>query len=103
MDMNDDPIAEVVQDLRSRGFINTFIIQDSAIYCPELEKQVPAESLTIVEEHAVSGPDADAANTHKIFGIATQDENVKGIMLGTYAEYNAKENEEIMSKVRRSA
>ena len=98
-----DPIAEVVQDLRNRGFIHTFTIQDSAIYCSELEKEMPAETLTIVEQHDVSGPEADAANTHKIYGVATQDENVKGIMLDTYSQYNAKESEEIMSKLRRSA
>ena len=102
MDLSNDPIAEVVQDLRNRGFIHTFIIQDSAIYCPDLEKEMPAESLTIVEKHEVTGPEADAANTHQIFGIATPDENVKGIMLGTYAEYNARENEEIMSKLRKN-
>ena len=103
MDLSNDPIAEVVQDLRNRGFIHTFIIQDSAIYCPDLEKEMPAETLTIVEKHEVTGPEADAANTHQVFGITTQDENVKGIMLGTYSEYNAKENEEIMSKLRKSA
>lgn len=102
MDLSNDPIAEVVQDLRSRGFIHTFTIQDSAIYCSELEKEFPAETLTIVEQHDVSGPEADAANTHKIFGVATQETDVKGIMLNTYAEYNAKESEEIMSKMRRS-
>jgi hypothetical protein len=102
MDLSNDPIAGVVQDLRSRGFIHTFTIQDSAIYCSELEKEMPAESLTIVEQHEVSGPEADAANTHKVYGVATQDANVKGIMLDTYAEYNAKENSEIMSRLRKS-
>ena len=102
MDLSDDPIAPIVQDLRSRGFINTFTIQDSAIYCPELEKEFPAETLTIVEQHEVSGPEADAVNTHKVYGITTQEEGVKGIMLDTYAEYNAKENEEIMRKFRRN-
>ena len=70
MDLSDDPIAPIVQDLRSRGFIHTFTIQDSAIYCSELEKEMPAETLTIVEQHEVSGPEADAANTHKIYGVA---------------------------------
>lgn len=102
MDLSDDPIAPVVQDLRNRGFIHTFTIQDSAIYCSELEKEFPAESLTIVEQHAVTGPEADAANTHKVYGVATQEEGVKGIMLDTYAEYNAKENEEIMGRMRRN-
>lgn len=96
-----DPIFKVVQDLRDRGFIHTFNIQDNGIYCPELSKEMAPEDLTIVEQHHIDGPEADAANTHEVFAIETQD-HVRGIMLDTYAQYNAAEFASIFNKLHKS-
>lgn len=96
-----DPIAKVVQDLRNRGYIHTFIMQNHGIYCPELSQEVPAEQLTVVEAHHINGPEADAANTHEIFAITTGDQ-VKGIMLDTYAEYNAEEFAELFGRINKA-
>ncbi|HSI89552.1 MAG TPA: hypothetical protein VK927_00475 [Adhaeribacter sp.] len=94
-------MAEAVQDLRSRGFINTFNIQDNAIYCLELEREIPAESLTIVDQYHLEGPEADDANTHEVFAVETQD-HVMGIMLDTYAQYNAAEFAALFNKVHKN-
>lgn len=94
-------MAEAVQDLRSRGFINTFNIQDGGIYCLDLDQQIPAENLTIVEQIHLEGKEADDANTHEIFAVETQD-HVMGIMLDTYAQYNAAEFAALFSKVHKN-
>ena len=96
-----DPIAQVVQDLRSRGYIHTFIMMNHGIYCPELSQEVPAEQLTLVESHHVDGPVADAANTHEVFAVTTSDQ-VKGIMLDTYSEYNASEFAELFGRINKA-
>ena len=96
-----DPIAKVVQDLRSRGFIHTFNIQNHGIYCADLSSEVPAEQLTLVESYHIDGPEADAANTHDVYAVTTADQ-MKGIMLGTYAEYDADEFAELFSRINKA-
>lgn len=94
-------IANVVQELREQGFINTFNIQDHGIYCLDLAKNMPAEELMIVEQYHVDGPEADAANTHDVYAITTRD-HLKGIMLGTYSEYNAREFAELFGRINKN-
>lgn len=94
-------IANAVQELRDQGFINTFNIQDHNIYCLDLAQNVQAEDLTVVEQYHIDGPEADAANTHDIYAITTKND-IKGIMLGTYAEYNASEFAELFSRIHNS-
>ena len=96
-----DPIFKVVQDLRDRGFTHTFNIQYSGIYCPELSREIAPEDLTIVEQHHIDGEKADSSNTHEVFAVETQD-HVMGIMLDTYAQYNAAEFASIFNKVHKS-
>lgn len=94
-------IANAVQELREQGFINTFNIQNHGIYCLDLEQEVPAENLTMIEQYHIDGPEADAANTHDVYAIAMNE--VKGIMLGTYAEYNAEEFAELFNRIHKSS
>src|SRR5438046_1633627 len=93
-----DPIAKVVQDLRDRGYIHTFIMQNHGIYCSELSQEVPAEQLTVIESHHIDGPEGDAANTHDVYAVTAGNE-VRGIMLGTYSEYNAAEFSELFGRI----
>lgn len=96
-----DPIFKVVHELRDRGFIHTFNIQNSGIFCPELGREVAPEDLTIVEQHHIEGDKAEASNTHEVFAVETQD-HVMGIMLDTYAQYNAAEFAAIFNKVHKN-
>jgi hypothetical protein len=95
-------IADAVQELRDRGFINTFNIQNHGIYCLDTASEVSADDLTLVEQYHVDSPEADASNTHDVYALTGKDD-IKGIMLGTYSEYDAAEFAELFSHIHKNS
>ena len=95
-------IANAVQELREQGFLNTFNIQNHSIYCLDQDREIPAEQLILVEQYHVDNAGDEDATTHEVYAVTTAD-NVKGIMLDTYAEYDADEFAELFSRINKNA
>ena len=88
-------LSEIICDMRDRGFITTFSIQNHSIFCSELSQEVNPDEVTVLERHTISDVDKHP-NTHEVYGVVTKD-NTKGIMLDTYAAYDEKEFSDFFS------
>ena len=89
---------EAVCDMRDRGYTNTFSIQNQQIFCPELDKTIEPEKITLVEQHHVSAN--VPAGERDVYGFRTED-NKLGLMTSTYAEYDPEGFEHILRRCRR--
>lgn len=88
-------LTDAIADMRARGFVNTFSIQQHHIFCSELSTPFAPEQLTLLERHHVKAN--DTTGEREIFGFRTNNNNL-GIMTDTYAEYAPDEFNAILSR-----
>ncbi|WP_162427926.1 hypothetical protein [Pontibacter pudoricolor] len=93
-------LSDAVRDMRARGFVNTFTIQQRQLFCSELSIPVSPAQLTLLEQHHVKAH--DTTGHREIYGFRTMD-NKLGIMTDTYAEYAPEEFEAIVGRYLRQA
>lgn len=92
--------SEAISAMRDRGFINTFSIQHNELFCSELDKAIPPEQLTLVEQHQVASSGTSPEKC-EIFGFRT-DDNALGLMTSTYAAYDPEGFQAVFNRCRRS-
>ncbi|NDK56495.1 hypothetical protein [Pontibacter fetidus] len=88
-------LTDAIADMRARGFVNTFTIQQHQLFCPELSIPILPEHLTLLEQHHVTAP--DTTGHREVYGFRTQD-NKLAIMTDTYSEYAPDEFEAIVGR-----
>ena len=93
-------LTDAIADMRARGFVNTFTIQQRQLFCSELSIPVSPAQLILLEHHHVEAN--DTTGHREIYGFRTQD-NKLGIMTDTYAEYAPDEFEAIVGRYLRQA
>ena len=93
-------LTDAIKDMRARGFVNTFTIQQHQLFCPELSIPISPDQLTLLEQHHVTAP--DTTGHREVYGFRTRD-NKLGIMTDTYAEYAPEEFEAIVGRYLRQA
>lgn len=89
-------LSEAFSDLRERGFVTSFFIQKDQLHCSELERDVNPEEVRVVEKYHVADP-GNVTGERDILAVETKD-NVKGIMLNTYEEYDKEEYDNIVKR-----
>ncbi|MBC5774394.1 hypothetical protein H8S95_10005 [Pontibacter sp. KCTC 32443] len=88
-------LTDAIIDMRARGFVNTFSIQQHQIFCSELSTPFLPEQLTLLERHRVKAQ--NTSGQCEIFGFRTHTNDL-GLMTDTYAAYDPAEFEAILSR-----
>lgn len=91
-------LSDAIADMRARGFVNTFTIQQQQIYCSELSTSIPPEQLTLLERHHVQAP-TTTAGQREVYGFRTSDNHL-GIMTDAYAEFAPDEFNAMLGRCR---
>ncbi|WP_242921299.1 hypothetical protein [Pontibacter liquoris] len=79
-------LQEAVSDMRERGFVYTFTIQQGGIFCPDLDTFVAPEHLMLLERYHVAAPNV-VTGEREVYGLRT-DDNRMGLMTDAYADYD---------------
>ena len=79
-------IQEAIDDLRERGFVNNFILEEEdAMVCTETGVIFHPDDLKMVGNHHFPIPDSEDAQT-LIYALVSKD-GLKGLVIDTYDSY----------------
>jgi hypothetical protein len=90
-------VADVLVDLKNRGYKQQFMRQSAWLYCPELYLTITAEQFNVDESYhfeEVSSPDGDRV----LYAICTSD-GIKGFLIDTYGVYTDNMSLEMAKKL----
>jgi hypothetical protein len=90
-------VAEVLDDLRKRGYDSDFETQTFCLYCSDLDMRLNPEEFHIDESYRLEDDPGPGENTI-VYAISTA-EGIKGILTDSYASYTDHLNVEMGNKL----
>lgn len=94
---NYDTVTEALNDLKSRGYVYDFNLQNNRLYCPALKKEYEVQQLQVKETYRFEG-DSDPEDEAVVYALAAND-GVNGTFVNGYGTYADTESEVLLQLV----
>ncbi len=96
---NFDTVTEAVNDLLTRGYIDTISLTDDQLKCTDKDLVLNPDDFQIDEFYRFEG-DTDPGDEMVVYAISSEGLSIKGILVNAYGMYSDTIADDLISKLK---
>ncbi|NCI46328.1 phosphoribosylpyrophosphate synthetase [Sediminibacterium soli] len=93
-----DTMVEALNGLKARGFTTDFNLAFDSVRCAATGVCLRAEEFEIIEHYRFEGA-TNPSDSSVVYGIASKDGNMKGVLVNAYGVYSEPASDDMIRKL----